>query len=219
MCIKLLLENRDCPLTTARAEDGRLLAGAPTYWHHIVVVRGSVHIHRDIEALYPHLAHGFTLQSQLCCPLSVHRHQQDQVLPDSCPHCPDNTTLRERETYDHLLFRCTAWDHHRVDAARYTLRLMTGLMPDIRGMHRTNIPVEYTEARETQNRAILSKCSTQCSDKCMSRYHTIVKAIIPQPDYTGPADASTLLQRYKDNRPKEAYVCPHRHPCLPMSRS
>ena len=202
-----LLENRDHPLTTGKTKDGRLLARAPTYWHHLVVARGSVHIHRDIEALYPHLAHGFTLQSQLRCgtyPLSIHRQQPDQVLPDSCPHCPDNTALRERETYDHLLFRCTAWDQHRIDAARYALRLMTGLMPDIRGMHRTNM--EYAEALEAQDRAILSKCTTQCSDKCM--YHTIVKAIIPQPDYTGPADVSTLLQRYKDNRPKEGLRLP-----------
>ena len=71
-----------------------------------------------------------------------------------------------------------------MDTARYTLRLMISLMPDIRGMHRTNI--EYAEALEAQDRAILSECTTQCSDKCI--YHTIVKAIIPQPDYTGPAD-------------------------------
>ena len=37
-------------------------------------------------------------------------------------------------------------------------------------------------------------------DKCI--YHTIVKAIIPQPDYTGPVDVPTLLQRYKDSRPE-----------------
>ena len=81
---------------------------------------------------------------------------------------------------------------------------MTGLMPDIRGMHRTNI--EYAEALEAQDHAILSKCSTQCSDKCIG--HIIVKEIGPQPDYTGPADASTLLQRYKDNRPKEGLRLP-----------
>ena len=157
---------------------------------------------QDCCALYPHLAHGFTLQSQLRCgtyPLSIHRQQQDQVLPDSCPHCPDNTTLKERETCDHLLFRCTAWDQHRVDAARYTLRLMTGLMPDIRGMHKTNI--EYAKALEAQDHAILSECSMQCSDKCI--YSTIVKAVIPQHNNTGPVDVSTLLQRYKDSRPKE----------------
>ena len=38
--------------------------------------------------------------------------------------------------------------------ARYALRLMTGLMPDIRGMHRTNL--EYAEALEAQDRTILS---------------------------------------------------------------
>ena len=81
---------------------------------------------------------------------------------------------------------------------------MTGLMPDVRGMQRTN--VEDAEALEAQDRAILSKCTTQCSDKCM--YHTIVNAIIPQPDYTSPADASTPLQRYKDNRPKEGLRLP-----------
>ena len=68
-----------------------------------------------------------------------------------------------------MLFRGTAWDNHRVDAARYKLRLMTGPMPNIRGMHRTNI--EYTEALETQDRAILTKSSTQCSDKCI--YHLL----------------------------------------------
>ena len=73
---------------------------------------------------------------------------------------------------------------------------MTGLMPDIRGMHRTNI--EYAKALEAQDRAILSKCTTQCSDKCI--YHTIVKEIMPQPDYTGPADASTPLQRQPPER-------------------
>ena len=126
------------------------------------------------------------------------------MLPDSCPHCSDNTALRERETYDHLLFRCTAWDQHRVDATRYALRLMTGLMPDIRGMNKTNI--EYTEALDAQDHAILSKCSTRCSDKCI--YYTIVKAIIPQPDHTGPVDVPTLLQRYKDSRPEEGLRLP-----------
>ena len=79
-------------------------------------------------------------------------------------------------------------------------------MPDIKGMHRTNILVEYTEALEAHDHTILSKCSTQCSDKCI--YHTIVKEIIPQPDYTGPADASTLVQRYKHKRPKEGLRLP-----------
>ena len=147
-------------------------------WHHLVIAHGSVHIHRDIETLYPHLAHGFTLQSQLRSgtdPLSIHRQRQDQVLPDSYPHCSDDTTLRERETYDRLLFRCTPWDHHRVDATRYTLRLMTGLMSDIRGMHRTKI--EYAEALEAQDHAILSECSTQCSDRCI--YNTVVEAVMP----------------------------------------
>ena len=87
-----------------------------------------------------------------------------------------------------------------MDAARYALRLMTGLMPDIRGMHRTNI--QYAEALEAQDRAILSECTTQCSDKCI--YHTIVKAIIPQHDNTGPVDLPTLLQCYRDSRLKEA---------------
>ena len=70
----------------------------------------------------------------------------------------------------------------------------------MRCVHRTNI--EYAEALEVQDRAILSKCTTQCSDKCI--YHTIVKAIIPQHDNTGPVDLPTLLQRYRDSRPKEA---------------
>jgi len=76
---------------------------------------------------------------------------------------------------------------------------MTGLMADTRDMNKTII--EYAEALEAQDRAILSKCSTQCSDRCI--YNTIARAIIPQPDYIGSVDASTLLQRYKDNRPKE----------------
>ena len=80
------------------------------------------------------------------------------------------------------------------------LRLMTRLMPDVRGMHRTN--TEYAGALEAQDRVILSKCTTQCSDKCI--YHTIVKAIIPQYDNTGPVDLPTLLQRYRDSRLKEA---------------
>ena len=37
---------------------------------------------------------------------------------------------------------------------------------------------------------------------------SIVKTIIPQPDYTGPADASTLLRRYTDNRLKEGLRLP-----------
>ena len=121
-----LLENRVRPFTTAEARGGRFLARAPTYWHHITIARGSVHIRRDIEALYPHLAHGFTLLSQLGCgtyPLSIHRQQQDQVLPESCPHCLDNTALRVREAFDHLLLICTAWDHHRMYAIPVTCML------------------------------------------------------------------------------------------------
>ena len=55
-----------------------------------------------------------------------------------------------------MLFRCTAWDQHRVNAARYALRLMTGLMPDIRGMHRTNI--EYTGTRVMCREKHLERC-------------------------------------------------------------
>jgi len=102
--------------------------------------------------------------------------------------------------------RCTAWDHHRVDAARYAPRLLTSLMPDIKGMHRTN--VGYARALKAQNHAILSKCSTQCSDKCV--YDTIVKAVVPHHDSTGPADISTLLQRYKTAARRRSFDRLHR---------
>ena len=80
---------------TFRMNEGRLLANAPT-WHHLVVARGSVHIHRDIEALYPHLAHGFTLQSELRCgtyPLSIHR-QQHKIKCYQTHVCTALTTPR-----------------------------------------------------------------------------------------------------------------------------
>ncbi len=106
-----LLDNSDRPFTTVKARGGRLLVRAPTYWHHLVVARGSVHILGDIEALYPHRPHGSALQSRLRCGtyrITIDREQQGQVLPDSCPYCPDKTALEKRETYDHQLIRCTA---------------------------------------------------------------------------------------------------------------
>ena len=106
------------------------------------------------RSLVPLLMYGFTRQSLLRCatyPRSVHRQRQDRVLPDPFPHCSDKTALKEKETYDHLLFRCTAWDGNRYDAASYTLGLITGLMPAVRRIHKTK--TEYAEALETQENA------------------------------------------------------------------
>jgi len=98
----------------------------------------------NIEALDPHLARGFTLQSQLCCgtyPLSIQRQQQDQVLQESCPYCPDNTALRAGDVRSPVL------QMHRVGPAprgRDTLHAEVDdwphtVMLEIEDMHKTNM--------------------------------------------------------------------------------
>lgn len=49
-------------------------------------------------------------------------------------------------------------EYHRVDAAYYTLGLMTGLVPDIKGIHEAH--TEYALALEVQDHAILRMCSS-----------------------------------------------------------
>ena len=100
-----------------------------------------VHIHRDLGTLFPQLSHGFVLQSQLRCatyPRSWHKQGPGTRSSENCPHCVQSSPAREKETYDHLVFSCKAWDTHRTSAAQYTMSLLAGLRHDIRGAHNVN---------------------------------------------------------------------------------
>ena len=52
-----LLENRDRPLTMARAKDGRLLARAPNYGHHLV----EASTFTETSKPYTHISHTASL--------------------------------------------------------------------------------------------------------------------------------------------------------------
>lgn len=80
------------------------------------------------------------------------------------------STAREKETYDHLIFSCKAWDIHRASAAKYTMSLLAGLRHDIRGAHRLNLNC-MAQVRGLDI-MLLSLCGAPCSTEC-PRYRVI----------------------------------------------
>ena len=149
-----------------RHSGGRAPTYSVTYTHHHAVARGSVHLHRDIETYYPHLARGFTLQSMLRCatyPLSRHKHSKTTTLPTHCPHCPPNAP-KAKETYDHLVFTCQAWKQDRIEAAWYTITLLNPLRADIQMV--TDINARYTHLLRKCDGEISRICTPACSQSC-----------------------------------------------------
>ena len=141
-----------------------------TYTHHYLVSRGSVHLHHDIGALFPCLSHGFMLPSQVRCatyPLSWRKQSPVAVSVEKCPFCPPDQRTRAKETYyDHMIFTCEAWKKQCVQAACYTLALMTRLMHDV-------LQVNYMKLTCMQrmwecDMGLVDFCVRPYSVKCMS---------------------------------------------------
>ena len=106
-----LLRLRDKENLAMRRKGDEVQAQRIAFAHHHSIAHSSVHIHRDLQTMYPHLTCGFTLQSQpRCATYPPTRHKNADALPTAAegPYCRRSSDLAEEETHNHLVFRCNA---------------------------------------------------------------------------------------------------------------
>ena len=109
-----------------------------------------------------------------------------------------------------MIFTCKAWKVQRVQAARYTLALMTGLMHDVAQVHHMNLAC--MQQISEYDLGLLDSCVRPCSPRC-PRF-TILSVVIPNLPFTR-AHCIARLQSAYDSIDR----APHLRSCLHASVS